>query len=311
MIRAKRPWTFRVSASTSGVPSPASGTVSKRPTRYGSSETRSASRTRSRPWTRIRSVPSGTCSILWTIATVPISWMSSQPGVSIDGSRVGHEREHALAGDDVVDQPDRALLPDRERGRHLREDDHLLQRQHRQRRRQVELAVGEVEVVEVELGHAALDGDRDPAARRRRLGDRQRDREDPALVLGARAARVDVLRQPHLPLERAVLDLGLLVDAAVGPRAHALAGDDEDALADDDADARGIDARELDDDGQLVRLVRVEAVDVRPEARARAEEPRHAATDRRRARRSPPAAGRCLARGIARTSLSRGARLGP
>ena len=45
-----------------------------------------------------------------------------------------HEREQALAGDDVVDQPDRALLPDRERGHRLREDDRLLQRQDGQRR---------------------------------------------------------------------------------------------------------------------------------------------------------------------------------
>ena len=42
------------------------------------------------------------------------------------------EGEHPLAGDDVVDQLDRALLPDRERRHRLREDDGLLQRQDRQ-----------------------------------------------------------------------------------------------------------------------------------------------------------------------------------
>ena len=72
MMREKRPWTFRVSASTSGVSSPTSGIASNRPTRYGLSEIRSSSRIRWSPWTRIRSVPSGTLIILWTIASVPI-----------------------------------------------------------------------------------------------------------------------------------------------------------------------------------------------------------------------------------------------
>jgi hypothetical protein len=51
----------------------------------------------------------------------------------------GDEGEHAVAGDDVVDQPHRALLADRERRHRLREDDGVLQRQHRQHRRQLEL----------------------------------------------------------------------------------------------------------------------------------------------------------------------------
>ncbi len=49
------------------------------------------------------------------------------------------EHEQALAGDDVVDQPHRALLADRERRHRLREDDHLLQRENRQRNRVLEL----------------------------------------------------------------------------------------------------------------------------------------------------------------------------
>ena len=47
------------------------------------------------------------------------------------------QREHALAGDDVVDQLDRAVLADRERCHRLREDDGFLQRQHRKHLRQV------------------------------------------------------------------------------------------------------------------------------------------------------------------------------
>ena len=48
-----------------------------------------------------------------------------------------HEREQSVAADDVVDQRDRPLLPDRERRHRVREDDGLLQRQQRQGRRQL------------------------------------------------------------------------------------------------------------------------------------------------------------------------------
>ena len=49
------------------------GSTSNLPTRYGSSLTRFSSRIRCRPWTRIRSVPSGTLIILWITASVPTS----------------------------------------------------------------------------------------------------------------------------------------------------------------------------------------------------------------------------------------------
>ena len=49
----------------------------------------------------------------------------------------GDQREQPVASDDVVDELDRALLPDRERRHRLGEDDRLLQRQHRQRRGQL------------------------------------------------------------------------------------------------------------------------------------------------------------------------------
>ena len=53
----------------------------------------------------------------------------------------GYERKHTLAGDDVLDELDRALLPDCERRREAGKDDRLLQRQHRQRRREGELVL--------------------------------------------------------------------------------------------------------------------------------------------------------------------------
>ena len=107
--------------------------------RYGSTSRCAARAGRgARPWTRMRSVPSGTLIILWTSAT-RADLVDVVPAGRLD-RRVarGHEREQPVAGDDVVDQPHRALLPDRERRHRLREDDRLLERQHRQRRRQLD-----------------------------------------------------------------------------------------------------------------------------------------------------------------------------
>src|SRR4051794_23028681 len=55
------------------------------------------------------------------------------------------------------------------------------------------------------------DGDRVALRLRRLLRQRQLDRQDPALVARLRAVRVDVVRQRDPALERAVLDLDLLV----------------------------------------------------------------------------------------------------
>ncbi len=86
MIRPKRFWTLRVSASSSFEGSTISGTSLNSPTRYGSSLTRRSSLMRRTPWTRIRSVPSGTRISLCTIAAVPISYRSSKPGGSTSSS---------------------------------------------------------------------------------------------------------------------------------------------------------------------------------------------------------------------------------
>ena len=48
----------------------------------------------------------------------------------------GDESEHAIAGDHVLDELDRALLADRERRHRLRKHDRVLQRQHRKRGRE-------------------------------------------------------------------------------------------------------------------------------------------------------------------------------
>ncbi len=73
MIRAKSPWTFRVSASTWVLSAVTSGTASNSPTRYGSAWTHSFARILCSPCTNTRSVPSGTRISLWMIAAVPTS----------------------------------------------------------------------------------------------------------------------------------------------------------------------------------------------------------------------------------------------
>ena len=73
MISLKVRWTLRVSASSSWLSSMRSGISSMRATRYGSSAMNSPSRTRSVPWTRIRTLPSGTFSIRATTPATPTS----------------------------------------------------------------------------------------------------------------------------------------------------------------------------------------------------------------------------------------------
>ena len=88
------------------------------------------------------------------------------------------------------------------------------------------------------------------------------------LETSGRTFRLDVLGELHLPLERAVLDLHLLVDASRSLRPRPLTCDDEQPLARDDAHALRVDAGQFDDHGQSVRIVGVKAVDVRSEAEA-------------------------------------------
>ena len=92
--------------------------------------------------------------------------------------RVAHrdEREQALAAHDVVDEPDRALLADRERRHRVGEDDGFLQRQHRQLGRDLVDCVGAVSVNSISFIAAAP---RAAASRPRRWRSRRRRRRPP------------------------------------------------------------------------------------------------------------------------------------
>ena len=106
-------------------------------------------------------------------------------------------------------------------------------------------------------------------------------------------SRVDVLGELHLPLERAVLDLHLLVDAARDACGRARSPATTSSRS--PATTRtlcGSTPGQLDDDGQRVRVVGVEAVDVRAEAVPRGPRTAAPARGRRTAPRSPPAACR-------------------
>ena len=214
MICAKRPWTLRVSASTSGVSSFSSGSASNSPTRYGSSETRFGEPDPVQPADEDAQRPVGDPDHLVDDRDRP-DLVDVVPARRLD-RRVacGDEREQPVAGDDVVDQLDRALLPDRERRHRLREDDRLLERQHRQRRRQLDLRLEVGRCVEAQVASS-----RAPPRSRRGRAARGLSATGSVIVTIAvlvarlRALGVDVLRQPDLPLERAVLDLHLLVDA--------------------------------------------------------------------------------------------------
>ncbi len=65
-----------------------------------------------------------------------------------------HQREQAVARNDVVDQAHRPLLADRERRHRLRKDNGFLQRQHRQHRRQLGLVLRRLGRIEQQVAHA-------------------------------------------------------------------------------------------------------------------------------------------------------------
>src|SRR5205823_4688430 len=101
------------------------------------------------------------------------------------------------------------------------------------------------------------------------LREREHDREQSRVVARPRPRRVDLHGQRDPALERAVVDLQLLDDAAPRGRTAPPAPDPQLLLDRVDVNLVRIDAGELDDDRQLVRLAREEAVDLRPEAAPR------------------------------------------
>src|SRR4051794_35596524 len=284
MMRAKRPWTLRVSASSSGVSSSRSGRSAKVPVRYGVSVTRSTSSIRCRPWTRIRSVPSGTLIILWITAAVPTSFRSSQPGASIEPSRAVRsassrspettssirrtERSWPIASG-VIDCGNTTVSFSGRSGSVAGNASWS------------SVASGGSKLISVTrptsgwTSRRSLDRDRDAAARRRLRGDRQRHRQDATVVARVGLFEVDVLGESNFPLERAVLDLHLLVHPSVRLRPHALALHEQGALGGHHRHALRVDTRQLDHDRERVRIVGVVAVDVGAEAAPRPREPRH------------------------------------
>src|SRR5688572_7551676 len=107
------------------------------------------------------------------------------------------------------------------------------------------------------------------------LGDRKRDPQHAGLVDRACGRRGDVVSERDPALEPAVVDLRLLVDLPVHTRPGPLPRDRQRPLGDCDLDRLGVDACELDDDDELIRVVRDEAVDRGPEPVPEAREAGH------------------------------------
>ena len=99
----------------------------------------------------------------------------------------------------------------------------------------------------------------------RRLGERQLDSQDAVLVGGPCALGVDVGAELDLAHEGTVLDLDLLVDAALGVARPALAADDERAPPHLQADVVDVDPGEIGLDDRLRGLAAVVDVDARAE----------------------------------------------
>ena len=208
----------------------------------------------------MRSVPSGTLIILWTTATVPTEYRSSQPGGSASVLRT------------VISASIRS--PETTSSISLTE-------------RSWPTASGVIDSGKTTVSFSGRTGSRSRSGalgglvrahpflrttiatvrpRGAPLCDRQRDAEHPGLVRRGRRCGGDVVAERDQALEVPVLDLRLLVDLPADARAGAVAGDHQRLLVDHDLDRLGLDARELDQQIQLVRVVRDVAVDGRPEA---------------------------------------------
>ena len=190
-------------------------------------------------------------------------------------------RQHPVAGEDVVDEVDRALLADRERRQRVGVGDRLPQREDRQGVRERLGAAGGVldvgdlhhlQLGSLDVGHcqcafpaaaARYSGplDRNLARRPRHAG-RQLHPEDPVLVGGLSLLGVDVDGElDHAP-EGAGGKLDLLVGPALGVADRALAADHERPPRHLEVDRVQLDPRQLDLDDRLLRGVLAAVVDV-------------------------------------------------
>jgi hypothetical protein len=88
------------------------------------------------------------------------------------------------------------------------------------------------------------------------------------VVDGLRIVGVEVVAQRDAPLKGAVVDLDVLVAAALDRRAAPVPGDDEDTVDDGELDLGGVHTGQLDDDVDGGRVLRPVGIDPRPEAGA-------------------------------------------
>ena len=225
MMRVNVCWTLRISAVSSGPSSTSSG----------SSETlRDEVGLLAHPLVDLHALagldedpqqPSGTLSMRATTPATPTVCSSSGPGVSRSGSLRAQHHQHAVAGQDVVDELDRAVLADRQRRQRVRVGDRVAQRQDR-----AACPGGRRELVVVRGAHRSVPRIGTVRGRAGRL-QRQLDGQDPVLVGGVGGVGVDLGAERDDAPERPALDLELLVDAVVGALGLAVAGEHELAAA--------------------------------------------------------------------------------
>ena len=242
---------------------------------------------------------------------------SSGPGASSSGSLRGDHHEHAVAGEHVVDQLDRALLADRQRRQRVGERRPsraaAAPAARRAARAAAPTSTAAVGRRAGDLDHRArhvvarrADLDRHAARARLRLGERQLDAQDAVLVDGLAPRRRRRRRRARsIAPERAVLDLDLLVDAALGVlgrRRWPVITSSRPWIS--SAERRRVDAGQLGLHDGARRVVRVVDVDRRREAAAPARRGRCARRRRRTARPSRAACARSWRTGRARETCT-------
>ena len=201
------------------------------------------------------------------------------PGLLVLRVAGGDHRQHPVGAEHVVDQLDRALLADRQRGQGLGEGDGVAQRQDRQRVGQRLGGADRVLGVERDSTTSSTGLPSITCARSgpggcvsAGIAQRQLDPQHPVLVGRLGPLGVDVDLQLDDAAERARGNLDLLVDPPLGLLHRPLADDRQLPPADLDPDLVELDPGQIDLDHRPLRIAAVVDVDVRRKAPAPADD---------------------------------------
>ena len=148
--------------------------------RRAASTTTPRARSRARPWTISRRLPSGSLNILWMCVAVPTRIEIVLARLLDARVALGEDGDQLAVGDRIVDQPHGALARHRERHERVGKQDRVPKRQNRQLRRNRERPIADRDVLGLEvldlIAHSDLDSMKRRVTRRGHCVDVERER---------------------------------------------------------------------------------------------------------------------------------------